>query len=289
MSEQAQPSRTATPSYDALGLGKTPGQRNAEFVAGLRSELDPSPETDGLSRFSGRMAARMLLRLGGAAGRNALNYIKIQAIAYIEMCIERLHREDAIIVNLAPGFGPHAMRLAKRLPKAQVIEIDLPDVVQEKQSRLKQADLEIPENLRWIQADLGTIPLREVLDNQQVDLILATGLLAYFTEEECRQINIGLRDSLIPGGYWLGDLPWQAEVERNEFRMGIGWFSRMSTPLLFKPSSLEDVQSIFPGFENVKIHMINDLAQQYDIDERAGDIGIIAEAQAPNRSGDLVS
>ena len=60
---ERKPSPTATPGGDSFGLGRTPGQRGAEILAGFRAEKLPSPETRALSRMSGRVFARLLLNL----------------------------------------------------------------------------------------------------------------------------------------------------------------------------------------------------------------------------------
>jgi len=51
----------------------------------------------------------------------------------------------------------------------QVIEIDLPDVIQEKQKRLEKGGISIPPNILWKSADLGVQPLNAVLEGQLVN------------------------------------------------------------------------------------------------------------------------
>lgn len=77
------PSPTAQPSHDSLGLGKTPGQRGAEIIAGLRAELFPSPEHRALSRFGSRMIAMLVTRLEKRP--EALNYIVVRPATMTEL------------------------------------------------------------------------------------------------------------------------------------------------------------------------------------------------------------
>ncbi|MDL1885545.1 class I SAM-dependent methyltransferase, partial [Anaerolineae bacterium CFX8] len=210
-------SPTAQTSPDALGLGQTSGQRGAEILAGFRAEKYPAPDTLALSRWSGRITARLLMRLTSSDA--PMNF---RALAKDE--------SNPVIVEIAAGLSPRGLRLAQELPQAQVIEIDLPDVVRDKQQRLERAkDVTIPPNIQWLTADLGTTPLSKVLDGRQVDVVAAEGLLPYFSHQEITAMTRGVLSSLKPGGKFIADIPRQAGME--EIRQIMGFFSRQAGQL----------------------------------------------------------
>jgi O-methyltransferase involved in polyketide biosynthesis len=135
--------------------------------------------------------------------------------------------EGMTVVDIAAGFSPRGIQLANAYPDIQVIEIDLPDVVRDKQLRLKNArNITVPRNISWKSADPGVTPLSEVLDGQLVDFVVAEGLAAYFTPADNQRIAWQIRQSLRPGGKYLCDIPWEQGMKyaRNATR----FFSRQA-------------------------------------------------------------
>lgn len=218
-------SPTAQVTTDQLGLGRTQGQRGAEILAGLRAELMPSVESSALARFSGRVAARIVL--GIVSDRRLLNFVPVRLGGMTALTEHYLppEKENPLVVDIAAGFAPRGVHLAQANPNMRVIEIDLPDVIRDKQRRLKKS-MTLPENISWQAADLGVTPLAEVLGDQQADVILAEGLVAYFDLLEFTQIAERIKASLVPGGVFICDVPWRPGMD--EIKQAGNWFSRFA-------------------------------------------------------------
>jgi O-methyltransferase involved in polyketide biosynthesis len=203
---QPEPSRTAQITRDTVGLGRTPGQRGAEVIAGIRAELTRSPEAAALCRTGGRIFARVLIRLGQS--RDIFQFIPARMEAMSAMIGRSIPKDkpDPLIVEIASGFSPRPLHIAREFPQATVIEVDLPDVVAEKQRRLKYGGIPIPANLGWLTADLGVSNLADVLGGRKADLISAEGLTLYFSPEEIMRMNRHLRASLVEGGVYITEI-----------------------------------------------------------------------------------
>lgn len=81
-----------------MGLGRTSGQRSAEMVAGLRAELDPSPVNQALSRFAGRLTARIMLKL--MRDKSLVNFLIARPAAFSKLLQRHLGQngQKAVIV-----------------------------------------------------------------------------------------------------------------------------------------------------------------------------------------------
>ena len=224
-----QQSPTAQQTAGVLGLGGTQGQRSAEMLAGIRAELMPSPETLALTRTAGRVIASMLLRL--ARGDHAkINVVAARPAVFHHLIAQELHdKPEAHFVELAAGFLPRGLQLARQFPSLTVIEIDLPNVISDKQQRLQKARLAVPPNIRWLSADLGATPLKEVLEGQQADVIAAEGLLGYFPLDQVQLIAARIRESLKPDGVFIADIGTEEGVKllsQGKARQAINVFRR---------------------------------------------------------------
>jgi O-methyltransferase involved in polyketide biosynthesis len=231
MANSTQGSPTAQPTPDALGLGRTSGQRGAEILAGLRAELFPTPETLALARWGSRIIAQVFARL--EKSKPALNFVAVRPQGMTELVKRALpaNGEGSVVVDIACGFSPRGVLMAQAYPDLHVIEIDLPDVIRDKQVRLKNArNVVVPTNLSWRTADLGVTPLSQVLDNQRVDVVVAEGLTAYFTPEENQRIASRIRESLKPGGSYICDIPLEEGMKNA--RDATRFFSRQAGTFL---------------------------------------------------------
>jgi O-methyltransferase involved in polyketide biosynthesis len=231
MTQENKPYPTAQVTPDAMGLGRTSGQRGAEILAGLRAELFPTPETVALARWSSRMIANVFTRL--EKSKAALNYVAVRPNGMTELVTRALSpdRTDQIVVDIAAGFSPRGIQLANRFPNLNVIEIDLPDVVKDKQLRLRTArTVTIPRNMSWKSADLGVTPLADVLEGQLVDVVVAEGLTAYFTPKDNQRIASLVRESLRPGGKYICDITWEEGMQNA--KEATRFFSRQAGKFL---------------------------------------------------------
>lgn len=255
-------------SPDGFGLGRSQGQRSAEVVAAVRAIKMPSIETEAMSRFAGRIFLRLLTSVLGKSAEAALNFVPVRTNGIKNLSIEELEgKEDPIFVEVAGGFSPRALWLAREQADIQVIEIDQQFVIDEKQRRLRSKHVEVPENLEWIVADLAREPLKQVLNNRMANVIVAEGLNVYFTPEEVTQIAQGIFNCLKPGGSYISSIGWRkgldetAKVNSMFIRQAGQWLSIMKTR--------EEAEQLFlnAGFETATVHTLQELAEQYEMNE----------------------
>lgn len=276
--QNPQASRTAEFTKDHLGLGRTAGQRNAEIVAGIRAELDPTPLHHALCRYSGRLAAKMLNGFGGTKSYEVLSAIVLQTRAMVNLASHYLSSDALLLVNLAPGFGPHGYQLAKRFPQLQVLEIDLPDVVKEKERRLRKGlSGDLPANLSWKAADLGTEALDDVLEERKADMIFAPGLMSYFYPEEVKNLTSKIKNSLKPDGYFIGDVAWHPEL--SHFRSGASWFGRNSAHFLCMPKTVEEAKALLQGYNDVAFYYLAEMLTEEDKKKNFRNMTVMLAAQ----------
>ncbi|GAB4275298.1 MAG: hypothetical protein Kow0080_24580 [Candidatus Promineifilaceae bacterium] len=279
-------SPTAKPTQDTVGLGRTPGQRGAEVIAGLRAQLIPSPVTKTLSTFTGRMFAQILM---GMENRAAVNFVIARYLGFKEFVRQALEALTAVtnnitVVDLAAGFNPRNFDLAQEWPNVTFIEIDLPDVVAEKEKRLQKAySLVLPSNIQWLSADLGVDPLHKILENQQVHVVTAEGLNAYFTPAEVTQIAANIRPNLVPGGWYVSDIPWKTGMDK--IAESARFFSRQAGEFKCILNDKEEAAALMQnaGYDPVDVMHFSELPFRADIPEELIEFAFLVRAQKPTK------
>jgi O-methyltransferase involved in polyketide biosynthesis len=271
-------SLTARFNRDPLGLGRTAGQRGAEIIAGLRSELMHTPETQALSKLSGRLTAKTIMAL---ERDGTFNYIPVRYQAMTDLAQRHTPFEAGLtIVEIAAGFSPRGIHLARRIPEAQVIEIDLPDVVVEKRKRLeKGANLRVPANLSWRAADLSEQMLSEVLNQRLVDMVIAEELLLYFKLSDCTHILQQVWRSLKRGAYFLCSIGYKPGI--LQAHEAARFFNRQAGNFLGVVRSEEEAQRLFEqaGYDEVQVWRISQLADKLELRPVHTDIELIVLAK----------
>ncbi len=274
------PSLTAIPSEDTMGLGRTPGQRAAEMIAGIRAEIMPSPLTTALTSLIGRAVAGTLMRLESDRER-AANFIIGRYIGLSRLAEESLPEggQSGTIVEVAAGFSPRGMEFASERPGIQYIEVDLPDVVEEKQKRLEKAEITPPPNLSWLAADLGVTPLAEVLGERKVDVVLAEGLMAYFPHSEVIRIAAHIREVLVPGGSLLCTVPWREGMQH--LRMAVRFFRRLAGQHRGIVEDENQARELFEsaGYTDVSVYQVSQLAESMGIPTPLTDFAFLVRAK----------
>ncbi len=280
---------TARPTPDTMALGSTSGQRGAEMVAGLRAELAPSHETRALTGFAGRMMAALMMRL--VKNEAGMNYIVVRTGAMAEL-VRKVARErtgeDITLVEIGAGFSPSGVQLAKSLPNAKVIEIDLPDVVSTKKQRLARSrNLQIPPNLSWRGADLGTKPLYEVLEGQKVDVVVAEGLNPYFKPEDITIIARNILKCLKPGGAYICDIAWE-EGRRQAQQQASSLFSRQAGAFLGIAKDEQEAMKwiVDAGYEDVKTYLGSHMAEELKLPTPVMDFSVLVVGRKSATSED---
>lgn len=263
-SPKPQHSITGTASPDSYGLGSTPGQRGAEILAGLRANQNPSPENLALSRMSGRVIARIML--GMIRDTLPLNFTLARPMVIDGIIRKSLaNRTYPVIVDIAAGLAPRGIHLAKEYPQSQVIEIDLPEVIAEKQRRLQRKHIDIPSNLIWLTGDLAVTPLSAILGEQKAHIISAEGLLPYLDHNQIKQLGRWVSESLYPGGIFVADAPLRKGVQ--EIQQLASFFSRQAGNWYgILDEEMVGVQLLMDsGFDQVETYVATDFADEFKL------------------------
>lgn len=255
-------------SPDPMGIGNTQWQRAAEIVAAIRAMLLPTPEAQALTRVSGRVVARMLMQIAGNM-RDGANIIAVRTAAFSRIVKDYLaDKPDALVVELAAGFSPRGVQLARKMPGLRVVEIDDPEVLAEKQRRLRMAhNLIVPFNLEWRGCDLSQESLASVMGYEQADVIVIEGLLPYLAREDCLKILRQTRDSLKPGGICVCDVMQRKPMEEVQRTNAFAQFRRHATSLRYAVSDAEELHALFAeaGFAESAAYLPSALAEQWNL------------------------
>ncbi|NWF70140.1 MAG: class I SAM-dependent methyltransferase [Chloroflexi bacterium] len=273
-------SLTARFNRDPLGLGRTSGQRGAEIIAGIRAELMRTPETIALSRLGGRLTARTMMAL---EREDMFNYIPARFEIMTDMALKHTPFDSAsTLVEIAAGFSPRALHLARRIPEANVLEIDLPDVIAEKRKRLeKNPQIRIPANLTWRAADLSQQMLSEVLNHKLVDMILAEEMLLYFPLEDCQHILQQISLSLRRGAYLVTSIGFRPGIQQAH--KAARFFNRQAGNFLGVVDQPEEARQLFEssGYVDVQVERISALATKMNLAEVPADVELMVLARRP--------
>lgn len=282
-----QQSPTAEASPDHIGIGRTSGQRTAEILAALRAELTPNPLTRGLASTGGLIAARLMRAL---ISDDKLNFSPTRVGAFAQLVrnalVELPEEQPPIYVDLAAGFSPRGVILAQERPDLQVIEIDLPDVVAEKQRRLQRSlSLTDIPNVQWRGADLGTNSLLDLLGETHPSVISSEGLLPYLTEEAIQQLLTHANQMLQPGGHFIGD--FTIERGRQGVAQALAMFTRLaslrsSDSPNWAPSE-DEILGLFRalGYDLLRGYSLPQLAEMFDLLAPVPDAVLIVDARKP--------
>jgi O-methyltransferase involved in polyketide biosynthesis len=277
---QASPTAQVTP--DSMGLGRTPGQRGAEIMAGIRAETMPSPITIALSRWSGRIVVRFMRGLSRNRSQGILNFMPVRTGGITALIKEAIGEQKGslLLVDIAAGFSPRGVELAQAYPNAEVIEIDLPDVIAEKKKRLERAqNFKVPANLHWRAADMGIKPLSEVLEGRTAHIISAEGLTPYFPPPDLVKIVRQIHDSLKPGGTLVCDMAWREGIRQTQEVSS--FLSRQAGNFLGAMDSQEQARGIFAeaGYSEVNIYLPSEVAQKYNLPQPVLDLQLLVTAR----------
>ncbi len=271
-------SLTARFNRDPLGLGRTAGQRGAEIIAGIRAEMIHTPETQALSKLSGRLTAKTIMAL---ERDGMFNYIPARYESMTDLALRHAPFETGLtLVEIAAGFSPRCIHLARRIPEAQVIEIDLPDVVVEKRKRLeKQSGIRIPANLSWRAADLSQQMLAEVLNYRLVDVVIAEEMLLYFAMDDCRHILQQIWGSLKRGAYLVCSIGYRPGIQQAH--QAARFFNRQAGNFLGSVRSEDEAKRLFEqsGYDEVQVMRISELAAERKLPEVPADIELVVLAR----------
>ncbi len=242
--------------------------KSAEMAAGIKAAMDPDPERRALTSFKGRLVAAIVCNLPG--DKDILNCGTVR-----ERCMNRLATffldavdGPAVCVDMAAGFSTRGLALARQRPTDEVVEVDLPPVIDRKLRRLRRLG-ELPANLSWQRADLVQTPLGELLGGRRAHVALAEGLLIYLPPPRIEEVARSVLAALAPGGTFIGDVFSSGGFQIAEGRSGpvLKLVQKKAGSFHGRFDSTEDVRTLFEraGFEQVEVDDLAELAERLDL------------------------
>lgn len=261
-------------TQDGLLLGTVQGKSKlgSELFAGLRAELAPTPINTALSSFGGRMGSRVIMSL--IRDKITVNYQK-HRIDIVAAAVERAMppgKEKVTLVDAPCSYSPLGITLALRHPHATVIEMDLPDIIQDKRNRLQRArDVVTPANLSFIPADFRKTPIDQVLaanGHPVIDVI--SFLSSSFSTDELVRLARYIRGFLSDRGAVMCFSPWKAAVQHErEANSLVRRQSQTEWKAVFEDKELPVQLFKEAGYSDVKVYHPSDLRHGLNI---TGDI-----------------
>lgn len=118
---------------------------------------------------------------------------------------------------LGAGYDTFAYRQADWCNKLQIFELDRSATIKDKQKRLADAKIEIPDNVQYISADLAKDSLRDVLlqnksfEQGKVSFCSMLGLTYYLTQNDFSKLLKELSFVLSAGSSLVFDYPTKEE------------------------------------------------------------------------------
>lgn len=268
------PSTQSPTREEALTLGLTQNTSGSEFQAGMRAELTPSPLTRALTSMRSQIVAQTLITL--LRYREAMHFVSAR-IPMLQEVIRRgipPHQTAPVIVDPAAGFSAVSIELAQKMPRAVFVDLDLPEVMRTRLSRLQKANLALSPNIKSMEANLNQTPLGEMLENQPIDVVNFTG--AYFTPDQLQMTLRYLHSLLGPGGAAVCYLPWMPGV--NEIKFAARFFKKQVGEYPGMMHSAEQIHQLFSaaGYRDVTIFYPTTLAEELRLPTPILDIEVLA-------------
>lgn len=242
-------------SNDSFILGHTQEQKGSEFQSGARAELTPSPLTLALSSIRGRFMAQAMIFM--VPDTRAHRFIAARSPMLKAAILRAMpQKPQPILATVAVGFSPVTILIAQERPDVRVIEIDTPEVIQKRKTRLRHApDIIIPDNIETYKADLATVPLSDVLGDIRPDVMDITG--GYFTHAELTQVVRYFAEVMSDEGACVCYLPWFDGIEQIKgaarfFKSQIGDYPGMvghvdTAKRIFTDAGYQTVEVLFPS------------------------------------------
>jgi O-methyltransferase involved in polyketide biosynthesis len=273
-----------TLSEDGLLLGSRQGKTKitSELYAGFRAEIMASPINVALSTLGGRIGARVIKSM--IHDKSIINYQKnrIDLMVAAVNCALPAGKGKVTLVDAPCGFSPLGFTLAQRYPQAQVLEMDLREIIQDKRNRLQRArDIKIPPNLTFIEADFRRTPLGKVLaehHHPQVDVL--TFSFNSFTSGELLRLSRYLRGLLTDQGAIICFGTWKPT---NNQEQAVHNLIRRQTQDDWKVTFQDKTEAVDlfkqVGFSSVDVYLGSELSQFTDITEDISDVEIFIIAR----------
>lgn len=237
-------------------LGHNQQQDGSIIQAGARAILIPSDLTRALSSARGRIAAQTIILMG--ANQKLMNYAALRPFAIMEAI--RRHMPEIphpVLLDPTTGYGAEYIWLAEEFPQATFIEIDRPDVIEDKRQRLR--DFKLPSNVILEGVDFRKTTLEAGLRGRRVDMMVV--LATYVTPAEFSEALRYFRTVMPKGLTVLAPFtyaPGMQEVQKS----GI-LFRRFASEPSGTVQNHDEVRRVFrdAGYRDLGVYSFAELAR----------------------------
>lgn len=241
-------------------LGFNQKQNGSVLQAGTRAVLSDSPLLKALSNSQGRIAAQAMMMMG--IDIRLMNYAALRPHAIMEV-IRRMmpslpSGDQSVILDPCTGYGAEYIWLAEEYPHCTFLEMDRPDIIQQKQKRLKA--FKLPQNIQLLSADLQDVTLQSALEGRSVDLIALLPTYVSHTQfietlKYVRQTGI-----LKPGGVVLA--PFTYQIGFADFARASQIFKRFASEPKGTVQTFDQIHEVFAtaGYSDTQVFPFTELA-----------------------------
>jgi hypothetical protein len=250
------PSLDLMPS-GAWVLGFNQKQGASVLQAGARALLIHSALIKALSTPQGRIAAQTLQMMGLSKGIE--NYAAFRPYAVMEVLRRHMPTDvpNPVVLDPATGYGAEYIWLAAEYPDTTFIEMDRPDVIQDKVQRLKA--FKLPSNVIFEGVNLNTLPLHQAMKGRRVDL--AVVLATYAKKSDFIELLRYFRTFMRKGAVVVAPFPYQLGI--IELSRANILFRRFATAPVGTVQSIDEVYEIFRAadYRETSVYRFSELAE----------------------------
>jgi len=208
---------------------------------------------------------------------------KWNSIVYLYAILREKNGDDIIssaiangcrqILNLGTGYCTRFFRLPVIKEKnVHVIEVDLPEVIENKTYDVRKITGQIPDNLSLVPLDFNRDDLNKLsnygFNNQHPTVYLWEGVSYYLPVENVSNMLDFIHKNMVTGSAFVFDCCTPLLLYKNDMIPGVNsnieFLKRMGSPYLFG-MNIDEMENwlISKGFENPEILNQDDLEYRY--------------------------
>jgi O-methyltransferase involved in polyketide biosynthesis len=270
-----------TTAYITSGIVREASPLTAELVAAARARRENTPEAQALATFTGHVLANIFLSI---APTPVVNTAQCRELG-MNFLVDKYLPNDGkrrVFVDLACGFSSRGAIMARERPDVTVIEIDLPQVIEQKRNRYTARHITLPANHQFISADMQVRTLAEVLKELRADVVMARGLLIYFDHPMIIHAAQNIVTGLKPGGHFIADLVLNTGNNLNPFAPIIKFIRQQTRSDVTRGgvASPPDAEALFhtAGFDLTKAYLFDELADEVEFPKPYNNLMVLVDA-----------
>lgn len=214
--------------------------------------------------------ARLAGRVGSVRGRilDELGMVRVESFLLARHQLIDHLLVDAVeagrvgaVVELAAGLSPRGMRMTRRFPTLDYVEVDLPAMAQRKRERLRRSG-PAGARVRVVAADVFEGPLDAVFANVADTVgvaVLTEGLVNYFPTEQVLDLwsRLVADTDRFPSVLYLSDLHLDGSAGRIDRLVGAGVGAAVhgTVHFHFADEAAAEAAVVACGFSRATVHL----------------------------------